>query len=61
MCLMVLICFIFVFVFFSEIGPGWMPAILESRAERVFVKESQKLLSDIRTYWIGGNIKGMIN
>ena len=44
------------YYFFSEIGLGWMPAIMNSEAERDFIKDSQRLLSDVRTFWIGGFI-----
>ena len=44
------------YYFFSEIGLGWMPDIMNSEAERDYIKDSQRLLSDVRTYWIGGSI-----
>ena len=44
-----------VLYFFSEIGLGWMPAIMNSEAQRDFIRESQRLLSDVRTYFVGGS------
>ena len=38
-----------------EIGPGWMPTILNSQAEVDFIRDSQKLLSNNISYWIGGS------
>ena len=43
------VLYLFLFLF-SEIGLGWMPAIMNSGEERDFIKESQRLLSDVRTY-----------
>ena len=45
---------------FSEIGLGWMPAIMNSEAERDFIKESQRLLCDVKTYWIGGSVPSSV-
>ena len=37
------------------IGPGWIPAKINSEAELDFIRESQKGLSDVRSYWVGGS------
>ena len=39
---------------FSELGEGWGPTILDSEGEMAFIKQGQRSLSDIRTYFIGG-------
>ena len=47
----------------SGIGPGWMSARINSEAELDFIRESQKGLSDTRSYWIGGSslVRGAID
>ena len=39
----------------SEIGSGWIPAILIDAVEHDFVVESQMVLSNNQSYWIGGS------
>ena len=52
--------YLFLFFVFLEIGLGWMPAIMNSEEERDFIKESHRLLSDVRTYWIGGSVPSSV-
>ena len=40
---------------FSDIGSGWILAILNNEAEYNFVVESQRALSNNQNYWIGGS------
>ena len=42
---------------FSEIGTGWIPAILLSDAEYDFIAEMQGRLSNNQSYWIGGSTR----
>ena len=42
---------------FSEIGTGWIPAILLSDAEYDFIVEIQGRLSNNQSYWIGGSTR----
>ena len=46
----------------SEIGSGWIPAILTSKAEYDFLVGHQKELNKYKNYWIGGSsrVKGNI-
>ena len=37
------------------IGHGWAPTVIDSRPEQNFIREAQKGLNDIRSYWIGGS------
>ena len=41
-------------ILFSEIGPGWIPAIIISETEYKFIVENQKVLPNSHSYWIGG-------
>ena len=45
---------VFYFCFISEIGDGWTPTTINSEAELDFIREEQKGLSNVATYWIGG-------
>ena len=39
----------------SEIGNGWEPAVLDTKEEYDFVKESQRSFNNSVPYWIGGS------
>ena len=39
---------------FSEIGPGWIPAIITSEEEYEFIMEKQKDLTNAKSFWTGG-------
>ena len=36
------------------LGHGWAPAVLDTEEEHDFVKEAQKGVTHLRSYWIGG-------
>ena len=42
-------------MYFSELGAGWAPALLETRDELLFVEQSQYFLTDVQEYFIGGS------
>ena len=41
--------------YLSELGDGWAPAVLNNQVETNFIKQTQKGLSNDRSYWIGGS------
>ena len=43
-------------MFFSELGDGWAPAVLDTRDEHDFINQSQKGWSDDQNYFIGGSV-----
>ena len=45
----------------SEIGSGWIPAILTSKAEYDFLVGHQKELNKYKNYWIGGSSRAKGN
>ena len=42
-------------MYLSELGDGWVPAILNTQVETDFIRQAQKGLTDDRSYWIGGS------
>ena len=54
---MLLRLFIYTVIIFplSEIGAGWVPAIINSTSELVFIGEHHKMLSNNASFWIGGS------
>ena len=40
---------------FADLGDGWVPVVLNSATELIFIKEIQKELNDNHSYWIGGS------
>ena len=43
------------FCFFSALGNGWAPTVLETEIENDFIRASQKGLSDAGDYFIAGS------
>ena len=44
-----------VLLYFSALGEGWAPAILNSPEELDFIRQGQLWFSDDRSYWLGGS------
>ena len=42
-------------IYFTDLGHGWGPAVIDSLNEVRFIQENQKRLTDERSYWIGGS------
>ena len=42
-------------IYFSDIGSGWTPAVLNTKTERNFLKEGQRSFTINVPYWIGGS------
>ena len=42
-------------MYFSELGGGWAPAVLNTEIEHDFIRASQKGLSDAGDYFIAGS------
>ena len=42
-------------MFFSALGDGWGPAVLETEIEHDFIKAGQKGLSNAQDYFIAGS------
>ena len=41
--------------YFSELGDGWGPTVLETEVEHDFIRQSQRGLSDAQNYFIAGS------
>ena len=42
-------------LYFSELGDGWAPTVLETEVEHDFIRQSQKGLNNSEDYFIGGS------
>ena len=42
----------------SDIGNGWIPALINDQTELDFIRESQRGLSNNHDYYIGGTTRG---
>ena len=40
--------------YFPELGEGWDLAFIDTEGELNFIREGNRGLTDIRSYWIGG-------
>ena len=41
--------------YFSELGDGWAPTVLDTEVEHDFIRQSQRDLGDAQNYFIGGS------
>ena len=49
--------YIEIITLFTEIGPGWIPAIINSEIEHALILEKQKILNNNQSYWIAGSTR----
>ena len=48
-------------MFFSEIGNGWKPTVLDTQGEYDFIREGQKSFNSSAPYWVGGSANATLH
>ena len=44
-------------IYFSALGEGWAPVLMDNNHERNFITAAQRGINDTRSYWIGGTAR----
>ena len=44
-----------VFLYSTDLGSSWAPAVAETSAELNVIRAGNSQLSDIKTFWVGGS------
>ena len=43
------------FYYFQALGRGWGVAVLDNQVEADFIRQAQRGIDDLRSYWISGS------